>query len=539
MTYPIEPIMNDMSQFNKQQNVVTQELDQAKTFIQAFSQRLRCFSQSSQIFESSISVQALYEQLMLQFHVFDYCSDEFGWMLLLRDNIDSSSHCGRSQKQDFALLGAIKECYKQIHDIGNDSFQDLLLSLKGALYLIQQYSDVIPQRHSVADTKSESTNECFTILSDSSAYISSAYSEDSSEQVINFLDLNPHLVQPVSYMPQPVSVQEDGSISLSEIRSFIVNSMFHVNHDQTVYMECPVLFTECPQGTDMAILYDSHRVESIQDLFEYPQKHYCFSVLAAEQILTMDANHPMTREEVDSMVIVKLDSFNQDAVKTANHDVLFYDKKISDLIESLSSKTDNLLELFEDMVTETLPLHQSLETLVSFMNGKGDPPNEQLVDYDSLKGRLHAMKQFHLALEHNQNGLFESIGYSDLLGDMIRNVGLLYEQVSESHSGHSNLLLSLHETGLDGMARDLHDVIIEASELFPEHKDVYGELYDLHMTVKKLIRQLEQRLSVYRRHLARLLQLSHPDHIEGRLIKECELMITRLTQRLAELSLDS
>ena len=54
MTYPIEPIMNDMSQFNKQQNVVTQELDQAKTFIQAFSQRLRCFSQSSQIFESSI-----------------------------------------------------------------------------------------------------------------------------------------------------------------------------------------------------------------------------------------------------------------------------------------------------------------------------------------------------------------------------------------------------------------------------------------------------------------------------------------------------
>ena len=157
----------------------------------------------------------------------------------------------------------------------------------------------------------------------------------------------------------------------------------------------------------------------------------------------MDANHPMTREEVDSMVIVKLDSFNQDAVKTANHDVLFYDKKISDLIESLSSKTDNLLELFEDMVTETLPLHQSLETLVSFMNGKGDPPNEQLVDYDSLKGRLHAMKQFHLALEHNQNGLFESIGYSDLLGDMIRNVGLLYEQVSESHSGHSNLLLSL------------------------------------------------------------------------------------------------
>ncbi len=166
------------------------------------------------------------------------------------------------------------------------------------------------------------------------------------------------------------------------------------------------------------------------------------------------------------------------------------------------------------MVTETLPLHQSLETLVSFMNGKGDPPNEQLVDYDSLKGRLHAMKQFHLALEHNQNGLFESIGYSDLLGDMIRNVGLLYEQVSESHSGHSNLLLSLHETGLDGMARDLHDVIIEASELFPEHKDVYGELYDLHMTVKKLIRQLEQRLSVYRRHLARLLQLSHPDQFK-------------------------
>ena len=60
-----------------------------------------------------------------------------------------------SDNQDLALLGSIKECYKQIHDIGNDSFQDLLLSLKGALYLIQQYSDVIPQRHSVADTKSE------------------------------------------------------------------------------------------------------------------------------------------------------------------------------------------------------------------------------------------------------------------------------------------------------------------------------------------------------------------------------------------------
>ena len=53
MNYPIEPIMNDMSQFNKQQHVVTQDFTQAKTFIQAFAQRLRCFAQSSRTFEAS------------------------------------------------------------------------------------------------------------------------------------------------------------------------------------------------------------------------------------------------------------------------------------------------------------------------------------------------------------------------------------------------------------------------------------------------------------------------------------------------------
>ena len=73
--------------------------------------------------------------------------------------------------------------------------QDLLLSLKGALYLIQQYSEMVPQRHMLDNEVVDVTNECFTVLSDSSTPI--VHEED--QQVINFLDLNPHLVQPVSY----------------------------------------------------------------------------------------------------------------------------------------------------------------------------------------------------------------------------------------------------------------------------------------------------------------------------------------------------
>ncbi len=528
MNYPIEPIMNDMSQFNKQQHVVTQDFTQAKTFIQAFAQRLRCFAQSSRTFESSIAVEALYDQLCIQLHIFDYFSEDFGWMLLLRHPLDRSNHIKRYTNDELVLFGAIKECYQQIHDIGNDSLQDLLLSLKGALYLIQQYSEMVPQRHMLDNEVVDVTNECFTVLSDSSTPI--VHEED--QQVINFLDLNPHLVQPVSYSGHAISLNQDGSVNLSEIRSFIVDSMFQIDQQQAMYMECPVLFTECPQGTDMAILYDSNQVASVKDLFEYPQKYHCFSVLAAEQILAMDTVHPITREVVDSFVIVRLDSFGKATDKSKDQDVVFYDKKITDLIQSLTSKTDDLLDLFDDMVSETLPLHQSLESLAYYLKEK-DTPNGSVVDPHDLSIRLEGMKQFQLALQHQQEGLFETIGYSDVLGEMVHSVGVLYQQVSESYNQNADLLLSLHETGLDGVSRDLEDVIIEASEVFPEHRDVYAELYDLHMTVKKLIRQLEQRLSGYRRHLNRLLQLSHPDHIEKRLIKECELMIGRLTQRLA------
>ena len=530
MTFPIEPIMNDMSQFNRQQHVVTQDLNDARTFIQAFAQRLRCFSKSSQAFESSQSVQDLYDQLMVQFHVFDYCFDDLGWLLLLQTNVSHIKKSHIKSYQALPLLGAVKQCYHQIHTIGNESFQDLLLSLKGALHLIQQHSEVIAQRHAFKDNTQDLENDCFSVSSHLSMPL------DSSDHVINFLTINPHVTPELSTSSSDLHINQDGSVNLSNIRAFIVDSLFHYNQEDAVYLECPVMFTECPKGTEMAILYDSQRIDSIHDLFEHPQKHYCFSVLAAEQILAMNGMHPLTRESVDSLLIVKLDSFDKDSVKSSNQDLVFFDKKIQNLIQLLVDKTDDLLDLFDDMVAETLPLHQHLERLVHFINGHDGIVDETVFDFDSLEKRLHAMKQFHLALEYQKSGLFESIGYSDLLGNMVHSIGILYQDVSQSYERHSNVLLSLHKTGLDGLARDLHDVIIQASEHFPEHNDIYGELYDLHVTVKKLIYQLEQRLSIYRQHLERLLALSHPDHIETQLIKECEIMITRLSQQLASVS---
>tara|TARA_A100001015_G_scaffold290501_1_gene363586 strand:- start:248 stop:553 length:306 start_codon:yes stop_codon:yes gene_type:complete len=101
------------------------------------------------------------------------------------------------------------------------------------------------------------------------------------------------------------------------------------------------------------------------------------------------------------------------------------------------------------------------------------------------------------------------------------------------------MLLALHETGLDGLARDLQDIIIEASECFPNYNDIYGELYDLHLTIKKLVFQLEYRLSIYRKRLERLLQIASPNSLEAQLIKECEIIILRLSQRLASESSQS
>ena len=85
------------------------------------------------------------------------------------------------------------------------------------------------------------------------------------------------------------------------------------------------------------------------------------------------------------------------------------------------------------MVAETLPLHKSLDRLVSFIYGTNDNLDDTVFDFESLSNRLNAMKQFHLALEYQKDGIFESIGYSDLLGQTVNSIGLLYSELSDSY----------------------------------------------------------------------------------------------------------
>ncbi|MBI60156.1 hypothetical protein CL657_02945 [bacterium] len=531
MTFPIEPIINNMSQFNNNHQVVTQELSDAQTFIKAFSQRLRCFAKSSQTFEASQSVQALYEQLLTQLHVFDHFKNDLAWLLICQQPSSAIQETQTHSNQALPLLGAVRECYQQVHDIGTESLQDLILSIKGALHLVQQYSAVISQRHTLGGDNQTQVLPSYNETTSSTHY--------QSHRVIDFLRINPYFTQEVTAVSSDIKPNSDGSINLSSIKEFIVDSLFQQDQNQDVFIECPVMFTECPQGTTMAILYDSTRINSIQDLFEYPKKHYCFSVLAADHVLNSGGDHPLSREHVDSKLLIQLDSFEVKEVSSNNHDVLFYEKKINDYCDQLDLKTTDLLGLFDDMVAETLPLHQSLDRLVSFIYGTNDKLDDTVFDFESLSNRLNAMKQFHLALEYQKDGIFESIGYSDLLGQMVHSIGLLYSELSDSYEKNASMLLALHETGLDGLARDLQDIIIEASEYFPNHNDIYGELYDLHLTIKKLVFQLEYRLSIYRKRLERLLQIATPNSLESQLIKECEIIILRLSQRLASESSES
>ena len=437
----------------------------------------------------------------------------------------------------------MKHCYQHIHEITQDSLQDILLSLKGALHIMSQYSEMIPQRQADFSVKKASMNQQFSVL-ESMQKASDTYSNQAdaiAPRVFDLLDINPHIVAPIQSVNNAIPVNADGAVNLSDIRPFIVDSMFHADDNNDVYLECPMWLTECPLGTDMAILYHSDDVGSIQDLFEYPQKHYCFSVLAAEQLVSNGKSHPITRGKINNYVVVRLDSVTKqvlDEREPRQTQGEQFNQKIQTILASLEKKAEDLLGLCDDMVIETLPLHQQLETLVAFFNGDIEAIDDSMLQEQTLQMRLDSLKQFKLAYEQYQSGMFEAIGYTESLGRLIQSIVNLHEEVITTDGHVKGIVISLHESGLDGLSRDLQDILLEASEFFPEHKDVYGELYDLQMMVKKLIVQLEQRLASYRTQLARLLQLSQPQEMEKQLIRDCELIIQQLTQELAGLSFE-
>ena len=542
MSFPIQPLMHHEIHVKHHGVTVIENTEQSSKFLKAFAHRLRCLTKSSQIFEKSADVQSLHEQLLVQFHIYDSLVHELGWLFLCQTQFDIAEKQS-STDSEFALIQSMKQCYQHIHEITQDSLQDILLSLKGALHIMSQYSEMIPQRQADFSVKKASMNQRFSVL-ESMQKASDTYANQAdaiAPRVFDLLDINPHIMTPIQSVNNAIPVNADGSVNLSDIRPFIVDSMFHADDNNDVYLECPMWLTECPLGTEMAVLYHCDDVDSIQDLFEYPQKHYCFSVLAAEQLVSNGKSHPITRGKINNYVVVRLDSVTKqvlDEREPRQTQGEQFNQKIQTILASLEKKAEDLLGLCDDMVIETLPLHQQLETLVAFFNGDIEAIDDAMLQEQTLQMRLDSLKQFKLAYEQYQLGMFEAIGYTESLGRLIQSIGNLHEEVITTDGHVKGIVISLHESGLDGLSRDLQDVLLEASEFFPEHKDVYGELYDLQMMVKKLIIQLEQRLASYRTQLARLLQLSQPQELEKQLIRDCELSIQQLTQELSGLSFE-
>ena len=272
----------------------------------------------------------------------------------------------------------------------------------------------------------------------------------------NISRYNIQFLEDTTISPPILSSPSTSSIPFSSLKHCLALSQFMDSEDTSdICIECPVSLETYSTGDSMTLLYNSQLFPTPESLTSNPDiKHYCFSPDTADYILDQQLPHPVTREPVDSMLTVTIDQSAKNQPSYNNPDFKSLHSICIDQCQSLASR-------FNDMITEIIPLQHELTTLLTYAQG-----GQGSITYDhnelsitSLKQRLKNMKMYYLALQYNQDGVAQDIGYSDALRDVMNSTLLFESRLNSTQRALHQSSIDVHIDSIQSFCKELHQLI--------------------------------------------------------------------------------
>lgn len=280
-------------------------------------------------------------------------------------------------------------------------------------------------------------------------------------------------------------------------------------------LTCPLALTCHGLGETMAILYHTDTYPSPSALHRSHQKQYLISPAMATELLARKCPHPFTREPINAVHFITLDSFEPAAPQVLSSDVASYapwNKRLLDLSETIT-----------DMVAFLKPFQETIASLLSLCSNTHLPSQ---TTPPTLIAQYQRMQQSQLCLEYCNNDLGAKIGYTTELAALIAIKDTLYTHCEEVKTRCDQALTAINLPELylhSPTAAPIPDV---CSSPKPAHSQTlsittYTAIEELH----KLLLHLTSRLS-------RLLQRLTPTSMEKQLIAELEHNITDIKRAI-------